>query len=1097
MPPAFLYYPFLAASHRFKGFTSGVRIGTMAAIGILSCIPHASGAVTPLRIHPQNPYIFEFRGEPVILRAFGEHYGSVINPDFDYNRYLDVIQRDGLNLTRVVLLGFRSHSLPTMEPLAPAAAGFMQPWARVAGHGNALDGQPKWDLSVWNESYFTRLRNFAKACSDRGIVVEMSLFNVIYDQYPDYWNNSPFNPSNNVQGHGPASQFDAVRVVDANLFAAQEAAVRRIVRELNPFDNIYYEIENEPFWNQPDYKDAEEAVFHNSILAIIRNEESGLPNRHLVAHNFPDQLAALSSDFDVINCHYPYNVLRGSMSPIIGGENLLAGEYTRGKPLSLDESSATDALFARLEAWMFVLGGGGIYNGLDSGVFNLSPSTIVYSTQNEAGDVEPAISIRKHLRDLGTYTAGLHLPSLRRNQSWITGGIPSGARVQAMASPGQQYVAYLHHGTVPTAPYSTVYYPISTSNHTASLQVSLAAGTWRVVWTKPDDLSTIGTETFSHAGGTRTLQSVLYQADVALRIDRTGAADTTPPPTPGQPAAGRPDNGAIALSWSPVQAADIASYRVYHSVNPGVAVTIGNRVADIPAAQNSFLHGSLAMNSPHHYVVTSVDLNGNESPASREVRSMVASQPFGGTPWPVPGTIQCEDFDTGGQGIAFNDLTSGNSSGTYRPAEDVDIGTTTDSGGGHHVNGVATSEWLNYTLQVIKTDTFTLSLRCLAPTAGSQIQVHVDGIAAGSITIPASAAWQTIGVPDIAMTEGTHTLRLTFTAAGGPGDSPSLNWISLAPKPRTGPNAHAGPDLTVTDSDWNLVESVTPSASSSTAGTHTITSYSWMENGQVIASGINPTLQLASGQHLIQLITTDSAGLTDTDDMRITVASPGFVNGGFENDAVGWTTIGNALISTAHAATQGAKTLVFNSSESPPNGVMLQSFATVPGQSYRLRFDMGVTAFNSLEQRMQLDVTGDGPLLSKTYSAFGTGGGTLAWSGKSETFTANSKITLLTFTDRSTATNSIDLLLDNVRVTRVLDNRILPDPASIVMLPSSRKVRITSPDTGSYRFQRSADLHNWSTLEQREIGTPGLIEFTDSTAAGTRVFYRICLDQTP
>ena len=56
------------------------------------------------------------------------------------------------------------------------------------------------------------------------------------------------------------------------LFARQIAAVKRIVRELNDFDNVTYEIVNEPFWNEPGVKDAEEVAFHNSMLAAIREE---------------------------------------------------------------------------------------------------------------------------------------------------------------------------------------------------------------------------------------------------------------------------------------------------------------------------------------------------------------------------------------------------------------------------------------------------------------------------------------------------------------------------------------------------------------------------------------------------------------------------------------------------------------------------------------------------------------------------------------------------------------------------------------------------------------------------------------------------------
>ena len=64
--------------------------------GLAACAP----AMLPLRLHPDNPRYFEFRGRPTVLVTSGEHYGAVLNLDFDYPTYLDELHRHGLNLTR-------------------------------------------------------------------------------------------------------------------------------------------------------------------------------------------------------------------------------------------------------------------------------------------------------------------------------------------------------------------------------------------------------------------------------------------------------------------------------------------------------------------------------------------------------------------------------------------------------------------------------------------------------------------------------------------------------------------------------------------------------------------------------------------------------------------------------------------------------------------------------------------------------------------------------------------------------------------------------------------------------------------------------------
>jgi hypothetical protein len=47
-------------------------------MGLLTGFPAMPAcAWEPLRAHPQNPYILEFRGQPTVLRTFAECYSSV------------------------------------------------------------------------------------------------------------------------------------------------------------------------------------------------------------------------------------------------------------------------------------------------------------------------------------------------------------------------------------------------------------------------------------------------------------------------------------------------------------------------------------------------------------------------------------------------------------------------------------------------------------------------------------------------------------------------------------------------------------------------------------------------------------------------------------------------------------------------------------------------------------------------------------------------------------------------------------------------------------------------------------------------------------
>src|SRR5436309_13463716 len=78
-----------------------------------------------------------------------------------------------------------------------------------------------------------------------------------------------------------------------------------------------------------------------------------------------------------------------------------------------------------------------------------------------------------------------------------------------------------------------------------------------------------------------------------------------------------------------------------------------------------------------------------------------AGTPFKGTPFAVPGSFEAEDFDLGGEGVAYHDLTPGNAGGVYRPYEDVDL--YSPDGIGYAINNFQTGEWMNYTINAAQT----------------------------------------------------------------------------------------------------------------------------------------------------------------------------------------------------------------------------------------------------------------------------------------------------------------------------------------------------------------------------------------------------------
>jgi hypothetical protein len=155
--------------------------------------------------------------------------------------------------------------------------------------------------------------------------------------------------------------------------------------------------------------------------------------------------------------------------------------------------------------------------------------------------------------------------------------------------------------------------------------------------------------------------------------------------------------------------------------------------------------------------------------------------PFGGTARAIPGTIQFEDYDVGGEGCSFHDTGADNQGGDYRgtgdggPIEGVDIQPV--GGGepaGFNLGWVSVGEWLKYTVNVTgATHDFSFRVSCASgdattcPAAFHMENESGTNLTPGGVTIPGTANGQTyttVTVTGIALPAGTHTLKIVMDA---------------------------------------------------------------------------------------------------------------------------------------------------------------------------------------------------------------------------------------------------------------------------------------------------------------------------------------------
>jgi len=167
------------------------------------------------------------------------------------------------------------------------------------------------------------------------------------------------------------------------------------------------------------------------------------------------------------------------------------------------------------------------------------------------------------------------------------------------------------------------------------------------------------------------------------------------------------------------------------------------------------------------------------------------SSPFGGTTPSLPSaTLQFEDFDAGGAGIAYGDASPGNSGGAYRTT-DVDIQSTIDAGGGYNLGWVSAGEWLNYTVNVATAGTYDLSVRVASAGTGGTFHVEVDGVdKTGRLTVPNTRGWQTwttIIKSAVTLNAGPQVWRVVMDTNGATTAVGNFNYFKITPSVPSAP----------------------------------------------------------------------------------------------------------------------------------------------------------------------------------------------------------------------------------------------------------------------------------------------------------------------
>lgn len=463
----------------------------------------------PLSLHPENSHYFYYKGKPLVLITSAEHYGALLNPDFDYKKYLKTLASEGMNYTRIFTGSYFEISGQSFginnNTLAPNHNRAITPW--TANH--TADEKLIYDLSEWNPDYFKRFHHFLQLADSLNIIVEVTLFSSIYTD--DHWDINPQNPANNTNLDGELDRKEAHTLSNNGLLVYQLAYVRKIVRELNVYNNIFFEVQNEPWADRPvvvmnqtnrevldinDWKQmshfADEAAlqWQDTIVATIAQEESGLDKKHLIAQNYTNYRAPIPyvhQEVDIINFHYAW-------------PEAVQWNYHYDKVIGFDESgfAGKEDMVYRRQAWQFILSGGALFNNLDYSFYSGKEDGTGVNQAPGGGSKE----LRYQLRILNDFIHEFNLPAMSPDYTSVLNS--AGMIPYVLSNPDKAYAVYLK----------------AIGTHAAKLTLKTGNGTFTVVSLNPVNGETSALGDFEVVDERLTVDLLIPEGEVALKISK-------------------------------------------------------------------------------------------------------------------------------------------------------------------------------------------------------------------------------------------------------------------------------------------------------------------------------------------------------------------------------------------------------------------------------------------------------------------------------------------------------------------------------------------------------------------------------------------------
>jgi hypothetical protein len=277
-----------------------------------------------------------------------------------------------------------------------------------------------------------------------------------------------------------------------DLLIVQENMVRKIVHELKDFDNLYYEVCNEPYFGDT----LALREWEDHMTEVVIEAEKDFHQKHLISNNVANNHKLVTDPrkgVSIYNFHYARPPLTVGMNYHLKG---VIGDNETGFD-GIEDSKY------RTEAWDFILAGGGLFDHLDySFTTDNEDGTYVIEAGQPGGGGK---ALRNQFRILSDFMKSVDYIKMKPLDGSKT-RIPdqSGETVRGLIHPDNVIALYLHRNDTATA--------------VSNMEIELRAGSYNMIWTDTRDGNQTVTSMTSKKAGWIRITTPAYKEDLAVKI---------------------------------------------------------------------------------------------------------------------------------------------------------------------------------------------------------------------------------------------------------------------------------------------------------------------------------------------------------------------------------------------------------------------------------------------------------------------------------------------------------------------------------------------------------------------------------------------------